>query len=302
MTDMRIENMNNYFNSNLESQETNGWKQLAEKNIYLKTESYPIKKIEYEDERQNDNIPFDLSMNKVFFSSNNSNNEDIYEKMYAITKESSHQSSNKTPIFNIRKSYKIFSIKKEKNNKLKRGRRNINNTQKSKAKHNKNSSDNIILRIKRLFINCTRKYINKKYIQYSPNEIHKKFSLLKKINPLIYCQYSIQTHQQLLELPLRQLFSIDLSEKYKNLSKDYNRNQIDLLYKKNKMKEVIELLNLTVREMYEIFTSNKIADYNLENELNKIQKEEGREYYEKYKNKAEKLILILEGKDKNKNL
>ena len=99
-------------------------------------------------------------------------------------------------------------------------------------------------------------------------------------------------------------------------------------------------MNSSVKEMYEIYSSNKITDYNLESDLKetaekngkekehdsnsneeieeeneegidegseneeeeKLEEEEGKEYKDKYKNTAEKLIDLLNGKTKRKDL
>ena len=138
--------------------------------------------------------------------------------------------------------------------------------------------------------------------------------------------------------------------------KDYNRTQIKSLYEKNEATEVINIMNSSVKEMYEIYRSNEITDYNLESDLNEIsekndeeksddekeeeedysnddeieedekdeeksvkeieeereneeeeeEEEKGEEnrknYKDKYKNIAEKLIDLLNGEIKRKNL
>ncbi len=91
-------------------------------------------------------------------------------------------------------------------------------------------------------------------------------------------------------------------------------------------------MNSSVKEMYEIYSSNKITDYNLESDLKETAEkngkekehdsnsneegidegseneeeekgeEEGKDYKDKYKNTAEKLIDLLNGKIKRKDL
>ena len=68
------------------------------------------------------------------------------------------------------------------------------------------------------------------------------------------------------------------------------------MYEKNEAKEVIEILNLTVKEMYQIYLSNTIPDYNLENDLEHAIKEDEEESEEdrvKYKNKVKEIANDL---------
>lgn len=180
-----------------------------------------------------------------------------------------------------------------------------------KIKHTKSSRDDITSKIKRLFVKKTIKYINKKYNGFLLKKKKKKRDLLKKISPEIYRIYSTKDNQHFFNLYLYQLFSQDLSDKITQYSKDYNRKQIKLLYEENKAKEVIEIMNLTVKEIYEIYISNRISGFNLKNDLNNIIKEKGKEekndcngngnteYKNKVKNIAENLVYFLsrEGKE-----
>ena len=142
----------------------------------------------------------------------------------------------------------------------------------------------------------TIKYINKKYNGFLLKKKKKKRDLLKKISPEIYRIYSTKDNQNFFNLYLYQLFSQDLSDKITQYSKDYNRKQIKSLYEKNEAKEVIEILNLTVKEMYQIYISNTIPDYNLENDLEHAIKEDEEESEEdrvKYKNKVKEIANDL---------
>ena len=116
------------------------------------------------------------------------------------------------------------------------------------------------------------------------------------IKTKIYKKYSTKDNQHFFNLYLYQLFSQDLSDKITQYSKDYNRKQIKSLYEKNEAKEVIEILNLTVKEMYQIYISNTIPDYNLENDLENAIKEDEEESEEdrvKYKNKVKEIANDL---------
>ena len=165
-----------------------------------------------------------------------------------------------------------------------------------KIKHSKSSRDDIISKIKRLFVKNTNNYINKKYNGFLLKKKKKKRVLLKKISPEIYRIYSTKDNQHFFNLYLYQLFSQDLSDKITQYSKDYNRKRIKSLYEKNEAKEIIEILNLTVKEMYQIYISNSIPDYNLENDLENLIKEDEEESEEdraRYKNKVKEIANDL---------
>ena len=281
-----INALQNYFMSNIEDYGANNRQKMLKEFECVEKNPYP----------NNDKIiqemdiaVINFSLNEKAFISNNNAEENKNEQYYTreITKT-------KEPIFSIKKSKKIFSIKKERKISTKKGRRHLNKFFASKAKHNKNSGDNITTKVKRQFINRTFNYINKKYKEYLSKNKLKKHILLKRIDPTIYNNSSKKNNQEFLGLYLYQLFSVDISDKYSNFikshSKRYNKEQIESLIKKNKAKEVIDILNLTVKEMYEKYINNVIEDFCLEKDLIEIEEKEGTEYKNKYKAKAEKFL------------
>jgi len=180
----------------------------------------------------------------------------------------------------------------------KKGRISNKNRPSNKVRHDKFSRDDITSKIKRLFVKVSRNYINKKYNELLVSKKKKKRILLRKINPEIYRKYSLKDNQYFFNLYLYQLFSKNLSKKIKEYSEDYNRKQIKSLYEKNEAKEIINILNLTVKGMYQIYISNQIPEYSFENDLSKIIKEDVKESEEeriKYKNKVKKIAYDLIG-------
>jgi hypothetical protein len=180
----------------------------------------------------------------------------------------------------------------------KKGRISNKNRPSNKVRHDKFSRDDITSKIKRLFVKVSRNYINKKYNELLVSKKKKKRILLRKINPEIYRKYSLKDNQYFFNLYLYQLFSENLSKKIKEYSEDYNRKQIKSLYEKNEAKEIINILNLTVKGMYQIYISNQIPEYSFENDLSKIIKEDVKESEEeriKYKNKVKKIAYDLIG-------
>ena len=180
----------------------------------------------------------------------------------------------------------------------KKGRISNKNRPSNKVRHDKFSRDDITSKIKRLFVKVSRNYINIKYNEFLVSKNKKKRILLRKINPEIYRKYSLKDNQHFFNLYLYQLFSENLTKKIKEYSEDYNKKQIKSLYEKNEAKEIINILNITVKEMYQIYISNQIPEYNFENDLCNIIKENDKESEEeriKYKNKVKKIAYDLIG-------
>ena len=262
--------------------------------------------------------------------SNNDNNDD-HDSIY-FTRTNFITAPKKKKIFQLKKVQRIFSIRKRDRNERKKGRLPLNRRPLNIPKHNKNSLDNIATKIKAHFVKKTLKYVNKKFNEFLLRNNRKKKTLLMNIKPDSYKKFSKKANQNFINLKIHQLFSADLTNRIREFPKYYNRTQIKSLFEKNEAIEVIEIMNSSVKEMYEIYSSNKITDYNLESDLKETAEkngkekehdsnsneegidegseneeeekgeEEGKDYKDKYKNTAEKLIDLLNGKIKRKDL
>lgn len=263
------------------------------------------------------------------YDSNSEYNDDDNSRFYTKT----NTAPKKKKIFQLKKVQRIFSIRKRDRNERKKGRLPLNRRPLNIPKHNKNSLDNIATKIKAHFVKKTLKYINKKFNEFLLRNNRKKKTLLMNIKPDSYKKFSKKANQNFINLKIHQLFSADLTNRIREFPKYYNRTQIKSLFEKNEAIEVIEIMNSSVKEMYEIYSSNKITDYNLESDLKetaekngkekehdsnsneegidegseneeeeKGEEEEGKDYKDKYKNTAEKLIDLLNGKIKRKDL
>lgn len=206
-----------------------------------------------------------------------------YEKILKIFKSCKEQN-----FFSIIKNFKLESIikieentrfnnkKKFKHKKIinnekkitidkkyfKRGRKKGNDF--TKRYHNKLTSDNIIKKIKaKLF----------RYLIFFCNNILKSNNLnieLKYINYKIIDSLNKKKELELLEMPLKELISKDISPKYTCLTSDYNKKIIDHILKEEKDNEVLMyILNMTYREWINIFTlkNNIIKTENLKKEI-----------------------------------
>ena len=106
---------------------------------------------------------------------------------------------------------------------------------------------------------------------------------------------------------LGDVFSADISKRNSNFlrthPKDYNKKKIESLKKENKEKNVIEILNLTVKELHEKYIKNEILGLNFEKDLIQIEKKHGIEYKDKYEKISLELNNIINEKgEKIKNI
>ena len=130
--------------------------------------------------------------------------------------------------------------------------------------------------------------------------------LLRSIDAEEYNVYSNQKIYKFFNKTLGDVFSADISKRNSNFlrthPKDYNKNKIETLKKENKEKNVIEILNLTVKELHEKYIKNEIPGLNFENDLIQIEKKHGIEYKDKYEKISLELNNIINEKgEKIKN-
>jgi hypothetical protein len=169
--------------------------------------------------------------------------------------------------------------------------------------HNKFSEDNIIRKIKANFIKKFMNYINWEYRSYLKSINHKRFSkLLQKISPFESRKIKKEDNLKWFSSKLKDIYSSDISMKCCLHNSDYNKRKIESLYKDNKAKKIIGILEKNVRDMYEYYKNdNKIEGLEtLEDDLNNIRTKmikEGEEdielYLETYKKIAQNLENIF---------
>ena len=203
--------------------------------------------------------------------------------------------SNKKKIYKITKDFK--------------GKGRIKKNTNFVGKHNKFAEDNIIRKIKGRFLEYCRLYINYSYKKYFLNntQTNKKYhNLIQKIDSKIVKQIKKERNIEWFDTKLYKIFSQNVSEKCSQYKEDYNKKQIKLLYDKNEVTDVIQILNMPVREMYENFILNKKKEgfKTLENDLEEIKKkmiEENEDNIEEYLNKYEYIAQNLESIFMKKN-
>ena len=288
---MQIESVVNYFLSNDEGSNN---LRLESHLDFLKSNT-----VYYKTEEKIDNMSDEDAMQLIKEQFNQISAQNNYEPpipvLYEITKSTE---PNETE--NQKKSL-IFDIKKVNKNK---GRRKQSHPElyKEDAVHTKFREDNVINKIKIYFINSTMSLINKKYSEYLKAKPGKR--LLQKIKPNYSKIYKKKETQEFFNKKLSIIFSEELSGRCSTFEnkKNYNKIQIDNLIEKNKAKEVINLLNKRLEEMYEIYITNdtnkKIEGYHLETDLEQIKLKNGEDYAQIYKETALNLLDIINNKRK----
>ena len=237
---------------------------------------------------QHDKLP--LNNTQIFETNFNSkNNEDIESdnkqkdnpSIYYIT----NTSNKKNNIINIneKKNENIFKIEKKiRVNKLnkklkKKGRKKrgfntyiLSNKNQNNC-HSKLNDDNIIQKIKALFIKSSMVFINKVYEDYQLKNGKKKDRFLHKIKSEYTHIINKEKNLEFLNIKMKDLFSSDLSEKCTKHNKDLNKNKITKLYKKNEAKEVIIILDKTVEELLNNYVNGDYKDkgFFIELDMNK---------------------------------
>ena len=279
-----------------------------------------------------------ISINHTFDNKNNIDSLILSEKNNDLGYESNSDSEKSNNSFLIINEIPMFDIEKIKQDLLSTGPKSKENNQKDLGlkpvkckkekiykitkdfkgkgrirkntifvgKHNKFSEDNIIRKIKGRFLEKCRIYINDLYRNHFLNKkVNKKDIpiLLQRIDSKIARQIKKETVVDWLESKLYKVFSENVSVKCSLYKKDYNKKQINLLYEKNEVKEVIQILNMSVREMFEVFTKNmkrgefKTLQYDLEEMKQKMKDEENiDEYLYQYEYIAKNLELIFKKK------
>lgn len=213
-------------------------------------------------------------------------------------KETDHTNNTNNTIINTKtqiEKIKIFDIKKV-SKRIGRRKQDKPELYKYEAVHTKYRQDNIIQKIKIHFINSTMDLINRKYNEYL--NIDSKKRLLQKIKPNFTKIWTKKGNQEFLEKKLKDVFSEELSERCSTFhdKKNYNKEQIEKLYEKNKAKNVINILDKSLKEMYRIYImeNNGMKEYNLKYDLIQIEQKNGKEYAQEYNKKAMDFLNLFD--------
>jgi len=144
--------------------------------------------------------------------------------------------------------------------KIKRGRKTENT---GGEEHNRFSGDNIIKKIKAILINACHKFIN---IMINNNYDKDEKGIILKIKYKKYIGSLKKDYNlELLEKPLKYLFSLDVSDKYgsKKENKDYNKKIIKEIIEQKKHIEIEDyntikfILDISLTDWIDLFTYKK---------------------------------------------
>ena len=265
----------------------------------------------------------DFKLNEVdfdFFVNNPPKNIPKIEKDNNISKERTKfqtQLINQTEIdlnsLAKPKNEKIFNIMKEKNKKNDMGRIKKESKNKIYGLHDKYSEDNIIRRIKASFLEKNMNLLNKEYNGHlNSNKIKKKVRLIRRILPTESRKIKKEENIKFFNSKLKEIYSTPISTKYSKYGSDYNIRKIDELYKENKAKNVINILEKQISEMYYIYSNDIKVDgfETLEDDLRNLEFEwreeeiemtpekekDMKSYLNKYKYIAQNLMKIFDNK------
>ena len=211
---------------------------------------------------------------------------------------------------------KAFEIKKQKKKIFKIGQDNKNKGRIKKntnfiGKHDKFSEDNIIRKFKGRFIEKCRIYINKEYKRFlsNKNETKNIKILLQRISPKLSKKIKKEDNLKWLNSKLYKVFSEKVSVKCSLYDPDYNKKEIQKLYKENEAKNIINILERSVKEMLNAFIQNKIPGFDslnddikeLKEKMKKNNQENIKEYLIKYRNIALNFESIFINKNSRSN-
>ena len=179
---------------------------------------------------------------------------------------------------------KIFEIKKEK--KFLSGKRKRNIIYTRKAVHTKFEKKNILTKIKKKAYNNYLKLFNKNIKDSPDEEIKKKKIQLRKISNSMIEVSSKKDNLKLLEMKMKDILSQPLSDKFKNIDKNYNKKAIDFILKK-KDKKLTSILNKKFDEVIRIYAYDLVdKDFDdfktLKDDIKNLEDETYIEEYKKY--------------------
>ena len=164
-----------------------------------------------------------------------------------------------------KKSIYLFEIKNKKRRRKNKNKQNIIEDKEDvkkgrktlgdniKGNHKKDSPDNIIKKIKALFFTCVIEYI-----EIFLNKYKKNYEGVIKLLKLDYAQYVNRIKKdvdlKLLDTPLKDLVSLNISQKYHKIKDTYwNKKIIEKIMEKEKdNKEINDLLNMSFNDWIDI--------------------------------------------------
>ena len=183
-----------------------------------------------------ENISFDINLN-------NYKNKEKEEKNYLV------DNKEKEIIFKLEKIPKSEKTNDNLSKKIRNKKNNCGRKKKSdsnKRKHNKSCGDNIIIKIKGYFFTFIRDITKNNFIN--------KTLYFRKLPYKFISKLSKKFNVRLMNMQMKDILSeIPITTKNKKSHKFENKFIVEKLYKEEKEKKVIQILDLTFRELFIIF-------------------------------------------------
>ena len=145
-----------------------------------------------------------------------------------------------------------------------------------------------------------REYINKLYNKYF--KIKKQsYQFIHMLKPYYTKSLRNDKDNELLSLKIWEYFSGEVSKRCKHFEENSNKINIKKLMEKGKPEYLIDFLNKSIEDVYEIYIrqdENKILEFNFQNDLAEIEdeKKEGVSYKTKYEIYAQNFIRNIKEK------
>ena len=136
-----------------------------------------------------------------------------------------------------------------------------------KSEHTKFHDDNIIKKINSYFLEYCRNWLNNSFLneknEFEAQKTRKRLkkNIFLKISPkIITTNLKKETVMSVMNKKLKDLFSNQISVKYRNYTNDQNEIFIKQIYKDNNQPFVIFILNLTFIEVFNYFNGQSNGD------------------------------------------
>ena len=215
--------------------------QSADRDDHEGNENFDSEKNKISNESSKDykkeNISFDINLN------NNYKNKEKEEKNYLV------DNKEKEIIFKLEKIPKSEKTNDNLSKKIRNKKNNCGRKKKSdsnKRKHNKSCGDNIIIKIKGYFFTFIRDITKNNFIN--------KTLYFRKLPYKFISKLSKKFNVRLMNMQMKDIWSeIPITTKNKKSHKFENKFIVEKLYKEEKEKKVIQILDLTFRELFIIF-------------------------------------------------
>ena len=214
--------------------------QSADRDDQEGNENFDSEKNKISNESSKDYKKENISFNKNL---NNYKNKEKEEKKYLI------DNKEKEIIFKLEKIPKSEKTNDNLSKKIRNKKNNCGRKKKSdnnKRKHNKSCGDNIIIKIKGYFFTFIRDITKNNFIN--------KTLYFRKLPYKFISKLSKKFNVRLMNMQMKDILSeIPITTKNKKSHKFENKFIVEKLYKEEKEKKVIQILDLTFRELFIIF-------------------------------------------------